>query len=193
MKYLIIFAHPNQDSLNANLKLATVEYLEHNRHEVKVRDLYAINFNPILSFDDLKNQGKGIVSDDVAQEQELIVWADSIVFIYPIWWAGLPAIMKGYIDRVFSYGFAYKYDQGVQKGLLSGKQTIVINTLGKSLLEYNAIGMDKALSLISDTGIYKYCGLKISKHLYLYEAHKTSSETIENWKKQISEALANIS
>ncbi|WP_262497627.1 NAD(P)H-dependent oxidoreductase [Pedobacter africanus] len=52
-------------------------------------------------------------------------------FIYPIWWTGMPAIMKGYIDRVMSYGFAYRYDQGVQKGLLGGKEVTIINTHGK--------------------------------------------------------------
>ncbi|MDO6425297.1 NAD(P)H-dependent oxidoreductase, partial [Saccharophagus degradans] len=62
----------------------------------------------------------------------------------------MPAMMKGYIDRVFSYGFAYRYDQGVQKGLLTDKLTTIINTHGKSQAEYESIGMDKALSLTSD-------------------------------------------
>lgn len=61
-------------------------------------------------------------------------------FIYPIWWTEMSAVMKGFIDRVFSYG----YDQGVQKGLLKGKLTTVINTHGKSKAEYEDIEMDKA-------------------------------------------------
>ncbi len=75
--------------------------------------------------------------------------------------------MKGYIDRVFSYGFAYRYDQGVQKGLLKGKSTVIINTHGKSHEEYNRVGMDKALELTSDHGIFIYSGLNVIRHFFL--------------------------
>lgn len=99
---------------------------------LQVRDLYQVNFHPVLSLDDMNGQRMGQVSEEVKQEQEFISWADHISFIYPIWWTGMPAIMKGYIDRVISYGFAYRYDQGVQKGLLRGKEVTIINTHGKS-------------------------------------------------------------
>ena len=185
MKHLIIFAHPNHESLNGELKQTLVEYLQEKGHDVEIRDLYYLNFNPILSWEDMHGQQKGHVANDVEQEQGFISWADSITFIHPIWWTGLPAILKGYIDRVFSYGFAYRYDQGVQKGLLTGKQAVIINTHGKSYAEYEAIGMDKALSLTSDTGIYTYCGLKIKQHFYFDKADRATTETIEAWEKQI--------
>src|SRR5690606_34398140 len=140
---------------------ACSEHLVHNGHEVMVRDLYLLNFNPVLSLEDLAGQANGQVSDDVKQEQDHIACADCITFIYPIWWTGLPALMKGYIDRVFSYGFAYRYERGLQMGLLLGKNAVIINTHGKSNAEYNEVGMDKALSLTSDKGIYTYCGLEI--------------------------------
>jgi len=103
----------------------------------------------------------------------------------------LPSILKGYIDRVFSYGFAYRYDQGVQNGLLTGKLTIIINTHGKSHAEYNAIEMDKALSLTSDKGIYAYCGLEIKQHFFLDKADRTTAVTIEEWKEQIKRSFLN--
>jgi NAD(P)H dehydrogenase (quinone) len=103
MKHLIIYAHPNANSLNGQLKNILVEHLEQNSHELVVRDLYQLNFDPVLSLEDMAGQRAGIVADDVKQEQEYITWADCITFIHPIWWTGLPAIMKGYIDRVFSY------------------------------------------------------------------------------------------
>lgn len=185
MKHLIIYAHPNPNSLNGLLKNTVAELLKKNSNEVVVRDLYQLNFNPTLSLDDMAGQLKGIVADDVKQEQEFISWADCITFIYPIWWTGLPAIMKGYIDRVFSYGFAYRYDKGVQKGLLEGKQTIIINTHGKSNAEYEAIGMDKALQLTSDKGIYTYSGLEIKRHFFFDRADRSTPESIEDWKTQI--------
>lgn len=185
MKHLIIYAHPNTQSLNGHLKQVVVEHLINKGHEVKVRDLYQLNFNPVLSSEDLAGQRIGQVYEDVETEQSYIVWADCITFIHPIWWTGLPAIMKGYIDRVFSYGFAYQYDQGIQKGLLVGKKAVIINTHGKSKAEYEAIGMDKALQLTSDKGIYTYSGLEIVEHFFFDKADRPISESIGNWTNQI--------
>ena len=185
MKHLIIYAHPNDGSLNHHLLQTAIESLRSKNQEIIVRNLYELNFNPVLSLDDMKGQRMGKVEDDVKQEQDYIVWAEHITFIYPIWWTGMPAIMKGFIDRVFSYSFAYRYDQGVQKGLLSGKQSTIINTHGKSQAEYECIGMDKALSLTSDKGIFTYCGLEINQHFFFDKADKANFKTIEEWTSQI--------
>lgn len=185
MRHLIIYAHPNENSLNHHLLNTVVETLQFRNEEVVVRDLYSIGFDPVLSLNDMQGQRMGKVSDDVKAEQEHILWAEQITFIYPIWWTGLPAMMKGFIDRVFSYGFAYRYDQGVQKGLLKGKKTVIINTYGKSYEEYERTGMDKALTLTSDNGIFIYSGLEIIRHLFFDKADKASPEDLEIWKDQI--------
>lgn len=189
MKNLIIYAHPNPASLNHFFKETVLESLEKADQEVVVRDLNAIHFNPVLSLEDMQGQRMGQIADDVRTEQDLITWADQIIFIYPIWWTGMPSIMKGYIDRVFSYGFAYRYDQGVQKGLLTGKSAIIINSHGKSNAEYEAIGMDKALALTSDIGIFNYCGLEIKHHFYFDKADRASAESISEWESQIRTAF----
>jgi NAD(P)H dehydrogenase (quinone) len=185
MKNLIIYAHPNSGSLNHFFKQVIVESLQESEQEVVIRDLNQINFNPVLSLEDMNGQRMGQVADDIKTEQDFITWADRIIFIYPIWWAGMPAIIKGYIDRVFSYGFAYRYDQGVQKGLLTAKETIIINSHGKSNEEYEAIGMSKALALTSDTGIFTYSGLVIKQHFYFDKADRASVENISEWQNQI--------
>ncbi len=189
MKHLIIYAHPNNSSINHSLKETVVQTLTTAGHEVVVRDLYALDFNPILSLQDIKGQRAGTVSDDVAAEQHYITWADAVTFIYPIWWTGLPAILKGYIDRVMSYGFAYRYDNGVQKGLLKGKQAYIINTHGKSHEEYKASGLRKALELTSDTGIYTYCGFEIKEHFFFDGADRAAIANIEEWQQQIIRAF----
>lgn len=189
MKNLVIYGHPNPASLNHFFKQTIVENLEESGQEVIVRDLNKINFNPVLSLDDMNGQRMGQVAEDVKREQEFITWADQIIFVYPIWWTGMPAIMKGFIDRVFSYGFAYRYDQGIQKGLLTGKQTIIVNSHGKSNAEYEATGMDKALALTSDAGIFNYCGLEIKHHFYFDQADRASSENISEWEHQLISAL----
>lgn len=185
MRHLIIYAHPKENSLNHSLLNTVVETLQSRDQEVIVRDLYKIGFDPVFSLEDMQGQFQGKLSDDVKLEQEHISWAEQITFIYPIWWTGLPAMMKGYIDRVFSYGFAYRYDQGIQKGLLKGKKTVIINTHGKSHEEYEKTGMDKALTLTSDNGIFIYSGLEIIRHLFFDKADKASSENLEIWKDQI--------
>ena len=86
MKHLIIYAHPNSQSLNSHLKQILTEYLCDSGHEVIVRDLYQLNFNPTLSLEDLQGQRMGLVAHEVRQEQEFIMWAEHITFIYPIWW-----------------------------------------------------------------------------------------------------------
>ncbi|KFF13315.1 NAD(P)H dehydrogenase [Chryseobacterium soli] len=185
MRHLIIYAHPNSKSLNHQLLETVTESLRSANHEIEIRDLNQINFNPVMSLEDMQGQRMGKVADDVQTEQDFISWAEHITFIYPIWWTGMPAVMKGYIDRVFSYGFAYRYDQGIQKGLLTGKKTVIINTHGKSHDEYERMGMDKALSLTSDQGIFLYSGFEIIQHFFFDQADRASSEDVEIWKEQI--------
>jgi NAD(P)H dehydrogenase (quinone) len=192
MKHLIIYCHPNPNSLNSYLKKILAAHFEENNHEVIVRDLYALNFNPILSLEDMAGQRKGLVAPDVLSEQEFIREADCITFVHPIWWTGLPAVMKGYIDRVFTYGFAYRYDQGIQKGLLADKKVVIINTHGKSKTEYQQMGMDKALLLTADKGIYSYSGLKVIEHLFLDKADRPVLDNIENWTAQIKHIFKSI-
>lgn len=185
MKHLIIYAHPNEGSLNHHLKETIVETLTAGGHEIQIRDLYQLNFDPVLSLEDMNGQRTGQLSVDLKQEQEYISWATHISFIYPIWWTGMPAIMKGYIDRVMTYGFAYRYDDGVQMGLLKGKSATILNTHGKSNEEYQAIGMDKALLLTSDKGIYTYCGLEVKQHFFFDRADKVGAESVLEWISQI--------
>ena len=89
------------------------------------------------------------------------------------------------VSNPFCTPWSYRYDQGVQKGLLTGKKAIIINTHGKSNEEYAASGMDKALALTSDNGIYRYCGLEIINHVYFDGADRTTTEQVETWKEQL--------
>ena len=185
MKHLIIYTHPNPESLNGYFKNTLIAHLNHLGHEVVVRDLYDLNFYPVLSLEDLGGQLQGVVAADVQVEQEWIRWADRITFIYPIWWTGLPAMMKGYIDKVFSYGFAYSYTHGIQEGLLKGKEAVVINTHGKSNEEYQQNGLGNALSLTSDQGIFSYCGFEIIQHFFFGRADRPEAGSNEHWIEQI--------
>lgn len=109
MNHLIIFAHPNSTgSFGRAIADRVIKTSQSLGVETQFRDLYTMDFNPIISFEELQAANKGIIPEEVKYEHELILQADLITLVYPLWWMGYPAILKGYLDRVLSYGFAYK-------------------------------------------------------------------------------------
>ena len=120
MNVLIVFAHNEPRSFNAAMKDLSVGTLEAAGHAVQVSDLYAMGFNPVASAADFSERanpdylvyaleqrhayGKGALAPDIAAEVDKVKWADLIIFNFPIYWYGMPAIMKGWIDRVFISG-----------------------------------------------------------------------------------------
>ncbi|GKS14531.1 NAD(P)H dehydrogenase [Paenibacillus chitinolyticus] len=165
MKHLIIYAHPHTNSFNHAILDTAVSSIKRNGHDVVVRDLYELSFQPVLTTVDTASMRKGVIPEDIKTEQLHITEADVIIFIYPIWWTGLPAILKGYIDRVFAYGFAYALDEeGIVK-LLKGKKGLIINTHGTPKEVYDQIGMTDGLKITSDTGIFDFTGIETVDHL----------------------------
>ncbi|WP_163852526.1 NAD(P)H-dependent oxidoreductase [Paenibacillus elgii] len=183
MKHLIIYTHPRKRSFNHAILDAVTESLRQEEDKVIVRDLYGIGFQPVLGPSELL----GGVGEDVVREQSYVSWAEHVVFIYPLWWTGLPAMLKGYIDRVFSYGFAYKYDDGVQIGLLAGKKATLIRTQNKSSEEFEASGMENALRLTIEEGILAYCGFEVNRHFVFDSILSSTVEHRQAWLTQLSE------
>ena len=106
MKILMIYAHPNDKSYNASI-LETVKENLSPKQELRILDLYKGQFDPVLRFD--ATHRRRDLANDVAMKhyRDLLVWADQLIFIFPTWWSGMPAILKGFIERVFVAGFAY--------------------------------------------------------------------------------------
>jgi len=125
MKVFLIYAHPNPHSLNAKLKDCAIAALQRAGHEVRVSDLYAMKWKAVADADDFPERDQslpleymtasgeayqnGTQAKDIAAEQEKLLWADAVVFQFPVWWFGFPAILKVWFDRVFAYKFAYGY------------------------------------------------------------------------------------
>jgi len=166
MKILIIYCHPNPKSFNHAIKERAKKKLKDLGHEVRVRDLYALGFDPALSGKDFEAIHGGNIPESIRTEQEQIVWSDVMVFVHPVWWTGLPAVLKGYIDRVFSFGFAYIYKDGQPQGLLNGKKVFIVNTTGSPSEHYEETGMRDALKITSDIGIYQFCGFEVIDHVF---------------------------
>ncbi len=194
MNVLVVYAHPNDGSFNEAILKTAVSALESKGHEVVVRDLYKLGFNPVLSSEDLAALHGGNVPSDIAAEQEFIKKADLITFIYPIWWTGLPAIIKGYVDRAFSYGFAYQYNEsgGIDK-LLSGKKGVIINTHGSPKEYYDGVGMTDSLKQTSGTGIYDFVGIEVAEQLIFGGINGyTDQAVLKQYLSEVSDKLASL-
>ncbi len=112
--------------------------------------------------------------------------------IYPIWWTGLPAILKGYIDRVFSYGFAYALgEEGIMK-LLAGKKGFIINTHGTPNEIYDQIGMTAGMKLTSDTGIFDFVGIEPVGHLFFGSVPYVGDAARKEMLKEVENTLGEV-
>ncbi len=177
MSTLVIYAHPNPKSFNHAIKLEVEAALKKQGKEFMTRDLYELNFQPVLQGSDFAAFSAKKPTADIAREQEFIRNADTLVFIHPVWWFGMPAILKGYIDRVFSAGFAYSYTSKGPEGLLKGKRVIIINTTGGDEKTYNEGGFKEALKKTHELGIHNFCGLTVAEHKYFHAVPMSKPET----------------
>lgn len=171
MKHLVILGHPSSDSLNKVIHEEIGQLYKKYGHDIVVRDLYAMNFNPVLTGKDIAAAREGKVTSDVKIEQDYIKKADVITFVYPLWWTSMPAIVKGYIDRVFSYGFAYSFTSSFTiptvKKLLKGKKVILVNTHGMSAEAYQQEGVYDAMNLLTEKHIFEFFGMEVILHYYM--------------------------
>jgi NAD(P)H dehydrogenase (quinone) len=154
MNVLLVYAHPEPKSLNGSLKDFAVQRLEAAGHQVRVSDLYAMQWKaPLDAGDSLAPANgtpfhpslaskhafeNGLQSPDIAREQEKLKWADAVILQFPLWWFSMPAILKGWIERVYAFGFAYgvgehsdsRWGNRYGEGTLAGKRAMLMVTTG---------------------------------------------------------------
>lgn len=177
MNELIIICNPKKNSFCHAIATEVKKASLRKGIKVKTRDLYDMNFNPLLTEKELLLMDNCEYAADVTTEHNYIRWADVITFIYPMWWASMPAMLKGYIDRVICKNFAYCYtDEGI-KGLLTNKKVILFTPYGNSQAYYKATGMFSALKRTIDEAIFNFCGMKILSHTYFGSIHKVDDAT----------------
>ena len=170
MKHLIVVAHPAAHSFTMGLARAYAAELEELGHSQRTCDLYRMGFNPVLSAQELAAVSAGhAASPDVAQAQEDIRAADALTVIYPLWWLSMPAMMKGYIDRVFARGFAYESHNGIVRGLLAGKRSVLLTISGAPLPLLVKSGNWNAVQVLQDTHIFRSAGFELLEHVHFDE------------------------
>jgi NAD(P)H dehydrogenase (quinone) len=167
VRHLVIAAYPSMRSFNHAVVEAYTSELIERGHRVECRDLYGAGFNPILSARDLAAVARGKLAKDIKVEQAAIRRADVLTFISPLWWSGFPAMLKGYLDRVFCAGFAYVIKGGDYLPGLSGKKGAIITTSGATAEELKSGGTLRALRTIYDEGLMEFSGIEMVRHLYL--------------------------
>jgi NAD(P)H dehydrogenase (quinone) len=221
MKILIVHAHYEAQSFNASMKDIAVDTLTQAGHEVQVSDLYAMNWNPVASVADFKSinnpdycvyaleQRKGFesgtLSEDIRAEIEKVEWCDMLILNFPIFWFSAPAILKGWIDRVFASGRFYGGKRFYDNGGMQGKKAMVTVTLGGQphMFGPDAIHgeMDVMLRPIL-RGALAYCGFEVLPPYVAYHvpyiSHEAREQILQDYQAQLlqldqAEALSFLS
>jgi NAD(P)H dehydrogenase (quinone) len=135
MRVLVVSCQPDPESLIAAARERSLAGLTAAGHEVRLRDLYAERFEPALSADELAVHGEPGVAPEIQPYADDLVWAEAIVFVYPTWWSGQPAMLKGWIDRVWACGVAWDLPTGANRlrpRLRNVRRLAVVTTHGSS-------------------------------------------------------------
>nr|WP_255783943.1 NAD(P)H-dependent oxidoreductase [Lysobacter chinensis] len=185
---MLVHAHPEPQSLNGSLKTFIVDHLRHAGHAVQVSDLYAMRWKAVLDADDSLDGAingrfhpeldskhayeNGRQSPDIAAEQDKLRWADVVILQFPLWWFSMPAILKGWIERVYAYGFAYgvgehsdhRWGDRYGEGTLVGKRAMLVVTTGGWASHYAPRGINGPIDDLLfpiHHGILYYPGIEV--------------------------------
>jgi NAD(P)H dehydrogenase (quinone) len=216
MKVFLVFAHPEPGSFNGALRDVAIHELEAQGHAVRVSDLYADGWKsevdradfPFLPPDERFIPGgaskkafeTNALTEDVKAEIEKLLWADVLILQFPLWWFSMPAILKGWVDRVFAYGFAYGVGEHSDKrwgdrygeGTLAGKRAMLIVTAGGWEEHYAPRGINgpiEDLLFPINHGILYYPGYDVLPPFVVYSADRLKEPDFESIGERLRERM----
>ncbi|MGY8610643.1 NAD(P)H-dependent oxidoreductase [Bacillus altitudinis] len=190
----IVYAHPWDGSYNHAILTSITEKLETKKEPFQVIDLYKDGFNPVFTAEELKHFHKGETPYLLVKDyQEKLKQSTELVFIFPVWWWDLPAMLKGFIDKVMLSGFAFIEDQntGTLQGLLTNiKKTTVISTstTDKEYIESEAGNAIQSVFIdrtLADLGIKN----ESTKWIHFSRVNLTTDEKRKQFLKEISQNI----
>jgi len=207
---LIVHAQPEPTSLTRHLVNVGVETLEKQGHEVLLSDLYGMSWKATFDEHDFPSRldqrrlgfisesehayGSGLQTADVEAEQEKILAADVVILQFPLWWFGMPAILKGWVDRVFAYGLAYGFKGAGNKyrygdGALKGKRAMLSVMVGGPEKDYSPRGINGPLEQLLfpiTHGTLFFPGMDVLPTYAVYGAGSITAEGVaaveESWR-----------
>ena len=196
MKILIINAHPEPQSFCSSLFQSAVTTLELTGHQVQSSDLYTMGFDPVSdrrNYTTIKNPDylkpqieemhaseAGGFAADLEAEMCKVEWCDLMIWQFPLWWFSVPAILKGWFDRVFAMGRFYGYGHIYETGILKGKKALLSLTTGGPWDSYQPDGFNGDISGILrpiQRGMLEFVGFEVLlPQLFYAPAHKSQEE-----------------
>lgn len=166
MRHAVILTHPRPDSLTASAAEAYARAACEMGHEAQVRDLYRLGFDPCLKACEIPGTGGYCPEADVAAERAWLADADVFAFVYPLWFNAPPAMLKGYVDRVFSAGFGYAPTPGGATPLLAGRRLISFTFSGAPADWLQETGARAALLTLFDHHLCAMSGMTLVDHVH---------------------------
>lgn len=219
MNVLIVYAHPEPRSLNGSLRDFALHRLQEAGHRVQVSDLYAMRWNPVVDRqDDLAFQAgerfdvseaskqaydNNTQSADIAAEQDKLRWAGVLILQFPLWWFTMPAILKGWIDRVYACGFAYgvgehsdhRWGNRYGEGTLQGKRAMLIVTTGGWESHYAPRGINGPIDDLLfpiQHGVLHYPGFSVLPPFLVHRTGRTDAARFEALCEALGERLDSL-
>jgi NAD(P)H dehydrogenase (quinone) len=132
IRHVVVLCHPNEESFNAAVAAKYCEVVEASGQSAVVRDLYKIDFDPVLKRHEIPGRGDFHISPDVEAEWAVLGHASALVLVYPIWFGTPPAMLKGYVDRVLGSGFDHRSVRDRTHHRLEGKSFLSLSSSGNS-------------------------------------------------------------
>ncbi len=211
MKVLIVHAHPETQSFCSSLCRTAEDHFKQQGHEVRVSDLCAMGFNPVGDQRDFTGRSNpdffkyqmeqvnavqnNLFAEDIAAEMEKFEWCDLLIFNFPLWWFGLPAILKGWVDRTFAMGFAYGNGKGVyENGAFPEKTAFLTFTTGGPEMAYNG-GKNGDLDTILfpvHHGMLYFTGMTVLPPFISFSPARKSKEELEAELERYRDHLSNL-
>lgn len=179
---LIILGNTKTKSFNKALADSYEKGAKLGKHQVKRINIGELKFDPVL-WEGYDSEQK--LESDLVKVQKDILWADHIVFIYPTWWSSMPGILKGFLDRIFLSGFAFKFheDKMLPEQLLKGKSARIIVTMDSPVLIYELVFGAPGNKIIK-RGVLNFSGVHPVKITRFCSIRKSSEKTRTNWLKK---------
>lgn len=191
MQHLVVVCHPKRQSFIQSIAKAYADALKAEGHTVAVRDLYRTGFDPAVGEAELT----GRTPARIRKEQRFIAEAGAIALFFPVWWGYMPAMMKGYADRVFARGFAYDVGADDMTPLLSGKKALVFSSSGADMAFLRRSKQWQAMRLLLDDHFLSLCGIDMLDHVHFASitpdvAEKTVAKHVARVRSVVSEHWA---
>lgn len=189
---LIVTAHPIETSLSHTLAQRIAGKLQEQGTQVEIADLHAEGFSPamIRADLDLYHGDASALPDDVLREQQRVERADMLIFVFPFYWWSVPALLKGWFDRVLTVNWAYKVgEEGCIVGNLRDVPVRLVATAGSDIAGFDKHGYSAAIQSQIVEGVFGFCGLKDVTLDILYEADSASPQQVDDFLQSLNKLV----